>query len=57
VSHTIIEGRLAWIQIASGDVSVNGRALMAGDGIPIRGPLEVALTGTPRGEVLLFDMG
>jgi redox-sensitive bicupin YhaK (pirin superfamily) len=57
--HTLeIEpGRQAWVQIAEGEVEVNGRRLTAGDGAAVSEETLLALTG--RGEmnnVLIFDL-
>ena len=60
VSHTVQTGRKAWLQVASGAVSLNGTALAAGDGAAIDGAGRLKLMGvTNAGEaadVLLFDL-
>ncbi len=56
VTHTLAEGRGAWIQVARGSVSVNGQALKAGDAAAIENESEVSLTGLEGAEVLLFDL-
>jgi quercetin 2,3-dioxygenase len=53
----IAPGRHAWVQIARGEVRVNGQALRAGDGAAISGESEVRIEGIARGEVLVFDLG
>ena len=55
VSHTFGDGRYGWIQVASGDVEINGTKLSAGDGAAIVGESEVKIKG--QGEILLFDLG
>lgn len=57
VSHELAAGRLAWVQVAQGAVTLNGHALQAGDGAAIdtAGMIELAGAGH-GGEVLLFDM-
>ena len=55
-THRLAKGRHAWIQVARGQVRVNGQILSAGDGAAISGEHEVTITGTPGGEVLLFDL-
>ena len=56
VTHTLAEGRGAWVQVARGSVTVNGQALSAGDAAAIESESEVALTGVEAAEVLLFDL-
>ncbi len=56
VSHTISEGRGAWVQVARGTAKLNGTELKAGDGVAIRQGGALTLEGTADGEVLLFDM-
>jgi redox-sensitive bicupin YhaK (pirin superfamily) len=50
-------GRQAWVQVARGNVKVNGRDLKAGDGAAISEEPRVTIEGTGGGEVLLFDLG
>lgn len=56
VEHRIADGRLAWVQVTRGSVTVNGQALSAGDGAAISDESEVSLVGAGDAEVLLFDM-
>jgi redox-sensitive bicupin YhaK (pirin superfamily) len=49
-------GRHAWVQVARGAVSVDGRALGAGDGAAISDEPTVTLTATGDAEVLVFDL-
>ncbi len=57
VSHPLAEGRVAWLQVASGSVQVNEQPLTAGDGAAITQESLITLQGTAaRAEVLLFDM-
>ena len=58
VRHALAPGRHAWVQVARGEVTVNGRALRAGDGAALSGEPEVAIEGrgAAGGEVLLFDL-
>jgi len=57
VSHALTEGRKGWVQVARGGVVLNGEPLRAGDGVAIEGPASLTFSGSPEGEVLLFDMG
>jgi quercetin 2,3-dioxygenase len=58
VRHPLAPGRHAWVQVAHGDIGVNGEALHAGDGAAISGEREVVLggRGTSPAEVLVFDL-
>jgi redox-sensitive bicupin YhaK (pirin superfamily) len=49
-------GRQAWVQVARGNVRVNGQALQAGDGAAITSEARVRVEGMDGGEVLLFDL-
>lgn len=48
--------RLAWLQVARGEVWVDGRELSAGDGLAIDQPGRLRLDRARSAEVLLFDM-
>jgi redox-sensitive bicupin YhaK (pirin superfamily) len=49
-------GRNAWVQVARGEVDVNGARLNAGDGAAITDAEAVEIGGRKSGEVLVFDM-
>jgi redox-sensitive bicupin YhaK (pirin superfamily) len=55
--HALAPGRKGWIHVAQGSALLNGNRLRAGDGVAVEGPASVALTGSSKAEVLLFDMG
>jgi quercetin 2,3-dioxygenase len=55
-THSLVEGRSGWVQVARGRVIVNGAALEAGDGLALAGPATIELRGVADAEVLLFDM-
>jgi quercetin 2,3-dioxygenase len=57
IEHTLAAGRHAWVHIASGSVVVNGNALKEGDGAAITAESKIEISGSPSGEVLLFDLG
>ena len=57
VSHALDEQRLAWVQVARGEVNLNGEKLMAGDGVATTEPGTLTLEAAADAEVLLFDMG
>jgi redox-sensitive bicupin YhaK (pirin superfamily) len=58
VRHEIPTGRVAWVQVARGEVSVNGQELRAGDGLSAvdETALSIAGGGTGDAEVLVFDL-
>jgi redox-sensitive bicupin YhaK (pirin superfamily) len=57
VTHTLAPGRFAWVQIATGAATLNGRQFSAGDGASIADEKTLTLTGTAPGtHVLLFDL-
>ncbi|WP_323123072.1 pirin family protein [Burkholderia alba] len=49
-------GRRVYVHVARGEVSVNGEALAAGDGVRIAGIDTVSFEHGKRAEVLLFDL-
>jgi hypothetical protein len=49
-------GRSAWVQVARGDVEVNGARLNTGDGAYISDSATVEVTGREGAEILAFDM-
>ncbi len=49
-------GRHAWVQVARGDVTVNGEALAPGDGAAISDEGAVDITASSLAEVLVFDL-
>jgi hypothetical protein len=58
VRHGLAAGRHAWVQVARGELTVNGQPLRAGDGAAISDEREVVLAGrgAAGGEALLFDL-
>ncbi|GFO69614.1 quercetin 2,3-dioxygenase [Geomonas limicola] len=56
LNHPLAQGRHAWVQVLGGEVQVNGQLLREGDGAALSGEDRVVLTGSRRGEVLLFDL-
>ncbi|WP_207477946.1 pirin family protein [Arenibaculum pallidiluteum] len=49
-------GRAAWVQVARGGLSLNGRPLRAGDGAAVTGEASLVLTAEDASEVLVFDL-
>lgn len=57
VHHSLVEGRVAWLQVARGVVQLNDQMLSAGDGAAISQESRITLQGgSSAAEVLLFDM-
>ncbi len=57
-SHTvsIAEGRHAWVQVAEGEVELNGQKLDQGDGAAVSGETALKLSAASKSQVLLFDL-
>jgi redox-sensitive bicupin YhaK (pirin superfamily) len=56
VEHALAEDRYAWVQVASGVVSVNGIELRAGDGAAISNETSLEFRARSQAEFLLFDL-
>ena len=56
--RALATGRHAWVQVARGEIEVNGQVLSAGDGAAISDEARVMLAGRGAAvaEVLLFDL-
>jgi redox-sensitive bicupin YhaK (pirin superfamily) len=54
--HAFKDGRHGWVQVARGDVQVNGTSLTAGDGAAIMDESAIDLTTANDTDVLLFDL-
>jgi len=57
VTHTIGDGRGAWVQVVRGAATLNETRLEAGDGVAVSRSGTLTLAGAGDTEVLLFDMG
>lgn len=56
VTHAFAPGRHGWLQVARGQVALDGRSLAAGDGAAISGEKAVTVSGESAAEILLFDL-
>ena len=56
VTHTLAPGRHAWVHVAEGEVSLNGKTLSGGDAAAIDEKGSVELSATKPSQVLLFDL-
>lgn len=56
VVHTLQPGRRAWLQVARGDVTLNGQALHQSDGAAVTQESRLEIASPHQAEVLLFDL-
>jgi redox-sensitive bicupin YhaK (pirin superfamily) len=56
ISHTLKPGRYAWLQMAEGEMELNGLPLKAGDGAAISDENKLILETTKPAQVILFDL-
>ncbi|MFO1322365.1 MAG: pirin family protein [Burkholderiales bacterium] len=56
VTLPLAAGRLAYVQVARGQVRLNGEALAAGDGAKVRDEVALVLADAVKAEVLVFDL-
>lgn len=57
VTHSTQSDRKVFVQVISGELSVNGEAVSAGDGVQLHDTAEVEVSASSEAEFLLFDMG
>jgi redox-sensitive bicupin YhaK (pirin superfamily) len=55
-SHTVRPGRHAWVHVAEGNVTLNGKKLQSGDGAALSDESKLELSATSPSQVLLFDL-
>jgi quercetin 2,3-dioxygenase len=56
ITHTLPAGRRAYVHVARGGISVNGKALAAGDAVKLSGEPVITLDKGQEAEVLLFEL-
>ena len=57
LTHELVSGRRAWLQVTRGALSVNGEALEVGDGVAIADLSQINVeAATNSAEVLMFDL-
>ena len=56
VRHPLAAGRHAWVQVATGQVELNGKMLETGDGAAVSEESLLTLRGTEKSDILLFDL-
>ena len=56
VTHTLQPGRRAWLQVARGNVTLNGQALHQSDGAAVTQESRLEIASPGKAELLLFDL-
>lgn len=56
VTRPFVPGRHAWVQVTRGAVTLNDKALVAGDGAAISDEVQLVIQGKEASEILLFDL-
>jgi quercetin 2,3-dioxygenase len=56
VNHKLAPGRHAWVHVAEGEVTVNGKTLTGGDAAAVSDEKEIELSADKPAQVLLFDL-
>ena len=56
ITHTLKPKRHAWVQVAEGEVTVNGQLLQAGDGAAVSEETTLNLASAKPSQILLFDL-
>ena len=54
--HKLAPGRYAWVQVARGEIQLNGKEMKAGDGAGVTGEAAITCKAEEASEVLLFDL-
>lgn len=56
VQLPLAPGRHAWVQVATGQISLNGTVLETGDGAAVSEESLLTLRGTEKSDILLFEL-
>ena len=56
VTHTVAEGRRAWVQVVKGEVALDGETLREGDGASTEQSGTLNIEASADAELLLFDL-
>ena len=56
IRHALKPGRHAWLQVAEGEMELNGLSLKAGDGAAVSDENKLILETTGPAQVILFDL-
>src|SRR6185436_173158 len=55
-THTLKPGRHAWVQVAEGEITLNGQTLRVGDGAALHEEAGLTLAAKRDAQALLFDL-
>jgi len=56
IEHQLADQRYAWIQVARGNLNVNGQELAQGDGAAVSDEQQLRIAAADEAELLLFDL-
>jgi hypothetical protein len=56
VTHELKPKRHAWVHVAEGEVTLNGKTLSGGDAAAVSGEPKLELAGKGKAQVLVFDL-
>lgn len=56
LSHEMLAGRHAWLQVLRGQVNVNGTLLETSDGLAVSDQRGLTIAGARSAEIMLFDL-
>lgn len=56
LDYTLERNRHTWLQVATGEITVNGTTLQAGDAIASSRPTDLHVTSLQDADILLFDL-
>jgi redox-sensitive bicupin YhaK (pirin superfamily) len=56
VLHSLEPNRAAWLQVAEGEIVLNGKVLASGDGAAFEKESELQISAVRQSQVLLFDL-
>jgi redox-sensitive bicupin YhaK (pirin superfamily) len=56
ITRKLAKGRHAWVHVAEGEVTLNGKGLGGGDAAAISGEISLELSASKASQVLLFDL-
>src|SRR5204862_5068962 len=56
VKHVLREGRHAWVHVAEGEISLNGKTLSGGDAAAVDEKATLEMSATKPSQVLVFDL-
>jgi redox-sensitive bicupin YhaK (pirin superfamily) len=56
VTHALAPGRHAWLHVAEGEITLNGKTLTGGDAAAVNDEAKLKVTAGKPSQVLLFDL-